>query len=69
VPREVELTRDPATGRITSVHVRGIKGPACEEIERFVAEHYAEPSRSERTAEYHQTGRVEPRVRGTGGGR
>ncbi len=66
--KQVELLRDPDTGRIKSVYVRGIKGPACEEIERIVAELYAEPARSERTEEYYQRAQVSSQVKRTGGG-
>lgn len=65
--KQVELLRDPETGRIKSVHVRGIKGPACQEIERIVAELYAEAAHSERTEEYYQRSQARPRVKRTGG--
>jgi hypothetical protein len=68
MPKQVELQRDPDTGRIKSVHVRGIKGRACEEVERIVAELYAEPTHSDRTEEYYQRSQARPQVKRTEGG-
>ena len=44
------------------MHVRGIAGPACDEITRLVKQLAGEPSREEATAEYRLRPRVHPRT-------
>jgi hypothetical protein len=64
--REVEFTIDPTTGRL-EMHVKGITGPACDDIAKLAKELLGEPGREEKTGEYYLRPRVRPRVRGKSG--
>jgi hypothetical protein len=55
---ELEFTLDPNTGAL-EVHVKGIAGPACENIANLARELLGPPRREDRTAEY----QVRPDVR------
>jgi DUF2997 family protein len=55
---ELEFTLDPTTGAL-EVHVRGIAGPACENIANLAGELLGPPWREDRTPEY----QVRPEVR------
>jgi hypothetical protein len=55
---ELEFTLDPSTGAL-QVHIRGIAGPACEQVAELARELLGLPRREERTAEYH----VRPELR------
>ncbi|MGH2458801.1 MAG: DUF2997 domain-containing protein [Chloroflexota bacterium] len=59
---EVEFTIDPTTGQL-EVHVRGIVGPACDNVARVVKDLLGEPSQERKTAEYHRRTHVRPRIR------
>jgi hypothetical protein len=54
---EIDFTIDTKTGEL-QMHVRGIAGPACDDIARLVKQLAGEPGREEATAEY----QVRPRV-------
>jgi hypothetical protein len=62
---EIEFTLDPATGRL-EVHVRGIRGPGCADVARFVEELLGAPQVDRPTPEYALRTRVQPRVRPKG---
>ena len=47
---DIDFTIDTSTGEL-QMHVRGIAGPACDEITRLVKHLVGEPSRDEATAE------------------
>ena len=64
--REVELVLDRETGRL-ELWVRGILGPACDDVARLARELLGEPSREEQTAEYRLRPVVRPQVRPRGG--
>lgn len=64
--REVEFTIDPTTGRL-EMHVKGIMGPACDDIAKLAKELLGEPDREEKTGEYHLRPRVRPQVHGKRG--
>ena len=59
---EVEFTIDPATGQLV-VHVRGIAGPACDDVAKVVKDLFGEPGQERKTTEYHLRSRVQPRIR------
>ncbi len=62
---QLEFTLDPRTGAL-EVHVKGIAGPACEDVAKLARELLGSPSREERTAEYHVRPDIRPRVRPNG---
>jgi hypothetical protein len=59
---ELEFTLDATTGAL-ELHVKGIAGPACEQIAELARELLGAPDREERTAEYHVRPEVRARVR------
>lgn len=66
--REIEFTIDPASGELT-LHVRGIAGPACDDVAKLAKELLGTPAREEETAEYRLRPRIRPQIRPEGGGR
>ena len=64
--REVEFTIDPTTGQL-EMHVKGIAGPACDDIAKLAKELLGEPGREDKTGEYHLRPRIRPQVRGKSG--
>ena len=63
---EIEFTIDRATGQL-SLHVKGIAGPACDDVARLAKELLGEPAREQPTAEYHLRPQVRPQIRRGGG--
>ena len=55
---EIEFTIDPATGKL-ELHVKGIAGPACEDVAKLARELLGGPARERNTADYY----VRPQVR------
>ena len=55
---EVEFRIDPDTGRL-EMHVKGIAGPACDDVARLARELLGRPALEQQTGEYH----LRPRVR------
>ena len=64
---EIQFTIDPATGRL-ELHVRGIAGPACDDIARLARDLLGEPVRERTTPEYYLRPQVRPRTRPGSGG-
>jgi hypothetical protein len=62
---EVEFVIDRETGRL-ELRVRGIAGPACDDVARLARELLGAPGREEQTAEYRLRPAVMPRVRPRG---
>jgi len=58
---DIDFTIDTSTGEL-EMHVRGIAGPACDDVARLVKQLAGEPSREEETAEYHLRPRVHSRT-------
>ena len=58
---DIDFTIDTSTGEL-QMHVRGIAGPACDEITRLVKQLAGEPGCEEATAEYHLRPRVHSRT-------
>jgi hypothetical protein len=65
---EVEFTINSETGELR-VHVKGVVGPACDDVAKVAKELLGEPIREERTAEYGLRTSVRPEVRPKGQGR
>ena len=63
---EIEFTIDPATGTL-ELQVKGVAGPACDDVARLAKELLGEPGHERETSEYHVRTRVQPRVRPKGG--
>lgn len=59
---ELEFTIDQATGELR-VRVRGVAGPACDDIARLARDLLGPPAREEETAEYRLRPRTRPQVR------
>ena len=59
---EIEFTIDAATGELR-VRVKGIAGPACDDVAKLARDLLGAPGREEATAEYHLRPRVQPQVR------
>jgi hypothetical protein len=59
---ELEFTLDPTTGAL-EMHVRGIAGPACENIANLAREFLGPPRREDQTGEYQVRRDVRSRVR------
>ena len=62
---EVEFTIDSETGEL-SMHVKGVVGPACDDVAKVAKELLGEPIREERTAEYSLKTSVRPQIRPKG---
>lgn len=62
---EVEFTIDPSTGQL-AVHVRGIAGPACDDVAKVMKELLGEPGQERKTAEYGLRPRVQRQIRPKG---
>ncbi len=59
---EIEFTLDSATGELT-LHVKGVVGPACDDVAKLARELLGEPCQERNTAEYYQRTQVRPQVR------
>ena len=62
---EIEFRIDPTTGKL-ELHVKGIAGPACDDVAKLAQELLGEPGREQNTSEYYVRSRVQPRVRPRG---
>lgn len=63
---EIAFTIDRETGELT-LHVRGVAGPACDDVARLARELLGAPEREKETAEYRLRPQVRPQVRPRGG--
>lgn len=64
---EIECTIDPATGKL-ELHVKGVLGPACEDVAKLARELLGAPEHDENTPEYYRRPQVRPQVRPKQGG-
>jgi hypothetical protein len=64
---EIEFTIDPATGKL-DMHVKGIAGPACDDVAKLARDLLGQPVTERKTGEYFVRPQVRPQVR-PGGGR
>lgn len=58
---EIDFTIDPTTGKL-ELHVKGIAGPACEDVAKLARELLGAPARERNTPEYYVRPQVRPRV-------
>lgn len=65
---EIAFTIDPETGELT-IHVRGVAGPACDDVAKLAKELLGAPAREDETTEYRLRPQVRPQVRPGGGDR
>ncbi len=49
---EIEFSIDTTTGELR-MHVKGIAGPACDDVAKLAKELLGTPAREEKTAEHH----------------
>ena len=63
---EIKFTIDPETGTL-ELHVKGIPGPACDDVAKLAKELLGEPGHERATSEYYVRPHVRPQVRPTGG--
>ena len=49
------------------MHVRGIAGPACDDVAKLAKEFLGEPGQERQTAEYYLRPRLRPQIRPRGG--
>ena len=59
---EIEFEIDSSTGDLT-MHVKGIAGPACEEVAKLARELLGAPASDQNTAEYFVRSHVNSQVR------
>ncbi len=59
---EIEFTIDPTTGEL-NLHVKGIAGPACDDVAKLAKELLGEPGFERQTPEYYLRPRVQLQVR------
>ena len=59
---EIEFTIDAATGDLT-VHVKGVAGPACEDVAKLARELLGAPTSEQNTAEYFVRPRIQRQIR------
>ncbi|HVA85585.1 MAG TPA: DUF2997 domain-containing protein [Candidatus Saccharimonadales bacterium] len=58
---EIEFTIDPATGQL-EVHVKGMRGPACQDVAKLVEALVGKPAVDRNTSEYFLKPRVHPQI-------
>ena len=63
---EIEFTIDPATGKL-EMHVKGIAGPACDDVTKLAQELLGKPGHEQKTSEYYLRPQVRPQIRPRGG--
>ena len=65
---EIEFTIDQTTGKL-DLHVKGVAGPACDDVAKLAKELLGEPGHEQMTAEYYLRPQVRPLVRPKAGPR
>ncbi len=58
---QIDFTIDPTTGKL-ELHVKGIAGPACEDVAKLARELLGAPARERNTADFFVRPQVRPRV-------
>lgn len=58
---EIQFTIDSTTGEL-QLHVKGVAGPACDDVSRLAKELLGQPATEQATAEYHLRAQVRPQV-------
>ena len=64
---EIDFTIDPRTGQL-ELHVKGVAGPACEDVAKLARELLGAPARERNTADYYARPQVRPQVQPKRGG-
>ena len=59
---EIEFTIDAVTGDLT-VKVRGVAGPACEDVAKLARELLGAPTSEQNTSEYFVRPRIQQQIR------
>jgi len=62
---EIWFEIDERTGQLTA-HIQGVKGPACEEVQRLIEQELGRATAEKRTPEYSQGVQTQPRIRPQG---
>jgi len=62
---EIEFRIDPTTGKL-ELHVKGIAGPACDDVAKIARELLGEPGHEQKTSEYFARPHVQPQIRPRG---
>lgn len=62
---EIDFTIDPTTGQL-QVHVKGIRGPSCQDVAKLVADLVGKPAVDQKTSEYYLKSQVRPRIQPKG---
>ena len=58
---EIQFTIDSTSGEL-QLHVKGIAGPACDDVAKLAKELLGQPAAEQATAEYHLRTHVRPQV-------
>ena len=58
---EIQFTIDAGSGEL-QLHVKGVAGPACDDVARLAKELLGQPAAEEATAEYHLRTQVRPQI-------
>ncbi|HLG72572.1 MAG TPA: DUF2997 domain-containing protein [Chloroflexota bacterium] len=58
---EIQFTIDSASGEL-QLHLKGIAGPACDDVAKLAKELLGQPAAEQTTAEYHLRTQVRPQV-------
>jgi hypothetical protein len=58
---EIQFTIDAGSGGL-QLHVKGIAGPACDDVAKLAKELLGQPTTEQATAEYHLRTQVRPQV-------
>jgi hypothetical protein len=61
---EIHFSIDPTTGELQT-EVKGVLGPACDEIARLTTDLLGEPAKEIDTVEYRLRAGVRPQIRGS----
>lgn len=62
---QIDFTIDPATGKL-EIHVKGVLGPACDDVAKLARELLGEPGHEQNTSEYVARPQVRPQIRPRG---
>lgn len=62
---EIEFAIDSETGELT-LHVKGVAGPACDDVAKLARELLGEPGSEEKTSEYYIRSQIRSRIRPKG---
>ena len=58
---EIQFIIDSTSGEL-QLHVKGVAGPACDDVAKLAKELLGQPAAEQATAEYHLHARVRPQV-------